>query len=69
VAKVNSKLKILSFSNFVINIISIKKCDNAMNDDLNPKVKELRKPIYTIFMFICKLSLMLDNNFLHITHG
>ncbi len=38
-AKVNSRLKILSFCNFVLNIINIEKCGSVMDEDLYPKVK------------------------------
>jgi len=38
VAKVNSRLN-FELYNFVLNIIGIKKCDSAMDEDLNPKVK------------------------------
>ncbi len=36
--KINSKLKTLNLI-IVLNIISRKKCDSAMDEDLNPKVK------------------------------
>ncbi len=32
-------VKTFEWYNFVLNIIGIKKCDNAMDEDLNPKVK------------------------------
>jgi hypothetical protein len=31
--------------NFVLNIINIKKCDSAMDEDLNPKMKVIPKPL------------------------
>ncbi len=37
-AKVNSRLKLLSFI-IVLNIINVKICVNVMDEDLNPKVK------------------------------
>ncbi len=37
-AKINSRLNFLLY-NFVLNIISIKKCGSAMLEDLNPKMK------------------------------
>jgi hypothetical protein len=39
VAKVNSRLNFFELYNFVLNIISIKQCGGAMDEDLNPKVK------------------------------
>jgi hypothetical protein len=39
-AKVNSTQFFFEFYNFVLNIISIKKCGSAMDEDLNPKVKK-----------------------------
>ncbi len=33
------KVKIFELYNFVLNIISIKKCGSAMDENLNPKVK------------------------------
>jgi hypothetical protein len=39
VAKVNSKLKLFERYNFVLNIINIKKCGSAMEENLKPKMK------------------------------
>jgi hypothetical protein len=47
VAKVNSRLNFFELYNFVLNIINIKKCGNAMDEDLNPKVK-LRVQVFTL---------------------
>ncbi len=38
-AKVKSKLNFFEFYNFVLNIINIKKCGSAMEEDLKPKMK------------------------------